>query len=543
MQTLVFLAEHQGRAVTREQFLDSVWRGLVVNEEALSRAISLLRSALEDNARNPRYIQTIPGVGYRLIAEVTSSGVQSEASAPARTLHQNSIAVLPFVNLSEDPANEYFSDGISEEILNALAQGDVFKVVGRTSSFMFKDKNQDLRKIGLALDVAHVLEGSVRKVGSHVRITAQLIKTEDGFHLWSKTFDRELEDVFAIQDEIASAVLEALKVTLLCQSMEPQIIGGTNDTEAFQDYLKGLHERNRGSFKQSLHTARESFEKAVARDPGYAKAWAALAATCGDLIWNSFIDFEKGRRRMHEAALKAIQLAPEMSDGHLAMGKYWQLGTPKWHPTMAALGTALQLNPGNAEVLVEWARINLNLGHWDNAVSAARKALTMEPISVYVNHLLGHILYFSRQYEEAIAAFRRTLDLNPNFPKPRYFMAMAYHWMGDSGTAWEIIQEEPLEWMKNCASAVILHKLGRIDEAGDFLDRLIELGLEETNDIQQADVFAQMGEHDRAIESLNKAIEMCDPGLTQLLVDPFLDPIRDDPRFKVIFARAGFEPV
>jgi len=541
MQTLVFLAENQGETVSREQFFDSVWHGIVVNEEALSRAISLLRTALGDNAHRPTYIQTIPGLGYRLIADVVIRGEQRMAEPHPREFHENSIAVLPFVNLSEDPANEYFSDGITEEILNVLAQGKIFKVVGRTSSFVFKGKNKDLRKIGKALDVAHVLEGSVRKADSRVRITAQLIKTEDGFHLWSETFDRELEDVFAIQDEIASAVLEALKVTLLGITMEPQIARGTNNTDAFKAYLKGLHERNRGSVKDTLNTARHSFEQAVALDPGYAKAWAALAFTFSDLIWNSFIEFENGRSRMHEAASKAIKLAPEMADGHLAMGKYWQLGMPKWQPTLAALGTALRLNPGNTEVLVEWARTNLNLGHWDNAVNAARKALTMEPISVYVNHLLGHILYFSRHYEEAIVALRRTLDLNPNFPKPRYFIAMAHHWMGNSETAWEVIQEEPLEWMRLCASAVILHKLGRTVEANDALARLIEMGLEETNYIQQADIYAQMGDHFQAIECLNKAMDMGDPGLAQLLVDPFLDPIRDDPQFKEIFTKAGFE--
>jgi TolB-like protein len=543
MQTLLFLAENQGQTLTREQFFDSVWQGLVVNEEALSRAISLLRTALEDKAQSPKYIQTIPGIGYRLIAEVVIDEDRSATAPSSRGIHRNSIAVLPFVNLSEDPANEYFSDGISEEILNVLARAETFNVVGRTSSFVFKGKNVDLRKIGKTLDAAHVLEGSVRKAGNRVRITAQLIKTEDGFHLWSEAFDRELEDVFAIQDEIASAVLEALKVTMLNKSVESQIVGGTDNMEAFQVYLKGQHDRNQGSNRETLNSAKEFFELAVTMDPGYARAWAGLAFTCGDLIWNSFIEFDKGRDLMIEAASRAIELAPDMADGHLAMGKYWQLGIPKWQPTLAALGTALRLNPGNTDVLVEWARTNLNLGFRDNAVAAARKALTMEPISIYVNHLLGHILYFSRQYEEAIPVFRRTLDFNPNFPKPRYFMAMAHHWMGDSETAWEVIQAEPLEWMRICASAVILHKLGRSDEAGVAFARLIELGVEETNDIQQADVYAQIGQHDQAIESLNRALKMHDPGLAQLGVDPFLDPIRDDPRFKEIFMKAGFEPI
>jgi adenylate cyclase len=542
MQTLVFLAENQGLTVTRKQFFETVWRDLVVNEEALSRAISLLRTALDDKASAPTYIQTIPGVGYRLITEAVSAGDQPDSAPSSKEYHKNSIAVLPFVNLSEDPVNEYFSDGITEEILNVLSQGDSFHVVGRTSSFVFKNKNKDLRKIGIALDVAHVLEGSVRKAGNRVRITAQLIKTEDGFHLWSETFDRELEDVFAIQDEIASAVVEELKVKLLGMNLEPQIIGGTHDTEAFQAYLKGLHDRNRGSSRNTLHSARDYFEQAVTLDPCYAKAWADLAFTYGDLIWNSFIEFEKGRDQMIEAASKAIELAPDLADGHHAMAIRWGIGIPRWRRMLGAINTALKLNPGNAQVLVEYARINLNLGYYENAFAAVRRALVMEPISVYVNHLQGHILYFSRRYQEAIPVFRQTLELDPKYPKPHYFMAMAHYWMGDPETAWEVIQKEPLQWMRICASAVILHKLGRNDEAMDTFARLIELGLEETNDIQQAGVYSQMGDTDRAIESLQKALDMRDPGIPQCLVDPFMDPIRDDPRFQEILAKAGFEP-
>jgi len=542
MQTLIFLAENQGQTITREQFFETVWRGLVVNEEALSRAISLLRTALDDKASAPTYIQTVPGVGYRLIAEVVITRDRQAKVTVGEEYYKNSIAVLPFVNLSEDPANEYFSDGISEEILNVLSQGDSFHVVGRTSSFVFKNKNKDLRKIGRALNVAYVLEGSVRKAGNRVRITAQLIKTEDGFHLWSETYDRELEDVFAIQDEIASAVVEELKVKLLGMNLEPQIIGGTQNTEAFQAYLKGLHDRNRGSSRITLHSAMEYFERAVTLDPGYAKAWAGLAFTYGDMVWNSFIEIEKGCDRMMEAASKAIELAPNLADGHHAMAIRWGVGVPRWRRMLVAINTALKLNPGNAQVLVEYARINLNLGHYENAIAAVSRALAMEPISVYVNHLQGHILYFSRRYEEAIPAFRQTLELDLNYPKPHYFMAMAHYWMGDPETAWELIQKEPLQWMRVCASAVILHKLGRNDEAKDSFDKLIELGLEETNYIQQAGVYSQMGETDRAIESLQKALDMRDPGIPQCLIDPFMDPIRSDPRFQEIMAKAGFEP-
>jgi len=204
------------------------------------------------------------------------------------------------------------------------------------------------------------------------------------------------------------------------------------------------------------------------------------------------------------------------------------------------LATARRLTPGNAEILVEYARVKCNLGRAEQSIAAARRALELDPISVYVNHVMGHILYFCGRYEEAIPALRQTLNLDPNYPKPHYFIAMAQHWLGDSETAWKTIQREPLEWMRLCASAVILLKLGRTDEATKNFARLIEMGVEETNYIQQADVNVQLGEHDRGIESLEKALDLRDPGIAQLLVDPFLDPIRDDARFQELLARAGF---
>ena len=361
MQTLVFLAANQGNAVGRQQFFHSVWQGLVVNEEALSRAISLLRTALGDNARSPKFIQTIPGVGYRLIASVEPRNEKSRPPPEELPANRNSIAVLPFVNLSDDPANEYFSDGISEEILNVLAQVESFKVVGRTSSFAFKERNEDLREVGKTLDVTHVLEGSVRKAGSRVRITAQLIKTDDGYHLWSQTYDHQLDDIFAIQDQIASMVVESLKVTLLGKEKQPQVIGGTQNTEAFQAYLQGLHYRNRGSFRDTQVAARDAFQRAIELDPGYARAWSALAFALNDLIWNAFIELDEGRQGMKHAADKAVELAPDMAAGHIAMGLYWQQGTPDWLSAGESISTALQLNPGNAQVQMEYARINCNL--------------------------------------------------------------------------------------------------------------------------------------------------------------------------------------
>jgi TolB-like protein/Flp pilus assembly protein TadD len=539
MQTLVFLAEHQGQVISRQQFFDSVWKGLVVNEEALSRAISLLRTALDDDAHAPRFIQTIPGIGYRLIANVLSTQSREDDATPANGV-QNTIAVLPFVNLSEDTDNEYFSDGISEEILNVLAQVKRFKVVGRTSSFAFKGRNEDLREIGGTLNASHVLEGSVRKAGARVRITAQLIKTNDGFHLWSKTFDRELDDIFAVQDEIAFAVTKALKVKLLGEAGNHQIIGGTHNTRAFQAYLLGVHYRNRGVLKETVRYAVDAFGQAIELDPEYARAYAGLAYAWHDLVCNGYATQEAGLSQMNIAAAKAIELAPELADGHLALGLSLQLDFLNRHKAQKAINTAMKLLPGAARVLIEYSRINCNIGNHKISIATARKALELEPVSVYANHFLGHALYFARHYEEAIPAFRQTLKLDPHYTKPHYFIAMSLYWLGQTEAALEEAQLEPLNWMRWTASAVILHRLGRTAEAEANFASLAEIGIEENNFIQQADIFTQLGHTDRAFESLDVAYRYRDPGCTQLLIDPFFDPIRDDPRFIEIMTKVGF---
>lgn len=540
MQTLVFLAQHPGEVISRQKFFDTVWQGLVVNEEALSRAISLLRTFLGDSAYTPKFIQTIPGVGYRLIADVVTSPDKNHSMLPVGPIQHNSIAVLPFVNLSNDPDNEYFSDGISEEILNVLTQVKRFKVVGRTSSFVFKDRNEDLRKIGNTLDVTHVLEGSVRKAGTRVRITAQLIKTDDGYHLWSKTFDRELNDIFKVQDEIAAAVARALKGKLLGDVRDHQTIGGTQNTKAYQAYLLGIHYRNRGALKETVRRAAEAFQRAIELDPGYARAYAALAHTWLDKVWNGYASHEEGVAKIDVLVTRALELAPDLAEGYLALGLLHDINFfLDGRKTLKAMGKALELNPGNVRVQVHFARLNSHYQNTEISIAAAKKAVELDPVSVYTSHVLGHVLYFTRHYEEAISAFRHTLELDPHYPKPHYFISMSLYWLGETEAALEEIQLEPLNWMKWTAATVILHRLGRNAEADANFALLAEIGISENNFIQQADIHAQLGDIEQAIRCLNVALSYRDPGFAQLLVDPFLDPIRDDPRFIQILEKLG----
>ncbi|NCF74108.1 MAG: tetratricopeptide repeat protein [Gammaproteobacteria bacterium] len=452
-----------------------------------------------------------------------------------------SVAVLPFVNMSGDPENEYFSDGLTEELLNVLAKIGALKVAARTSSFHFKGQTGDIAEIGRRLGVATVLEGSVRQSGSRVRITAQLISAADGYHLWSESFDRELDDIFAVQDEISSSVANALQVQLLDKSAGAQVVGGTSNTEAFRAYLLGVHYRNQGDHEDALRAAIGAFQQAIDLDPGYAKAYIGLAHAWSHMALNSFVSYEEGVGNADAGVGKALELAPQLAEVHLALGMFRFYHKQDMKGADEAFNTARELNPGNVEVQFEYSRIQCYRGNFDEAIAAARTALELDPVSLIANHFLGHILYFSRRYDEAIPALRHTLAMDPKYPKPHYFISMALLWLGDVEAAWEEIQEEPLPWMKWTASAVVLHRLGRIAEAEVNLAKLSEEDDQEFATVQRADIYAQWGDAEMAFKNLDLAIEYGDPGLSQLLVDPFLDPIRDDPRFSALLDQLGFK--
>ena len=453
-----------------------------------------------------------------------------------------SVAVLPFVNMSGDPDNEYFSDGLTEELLNVLANISSLKVAARTSSFHFKGQTGDIADIARRLGVASVLEGSVRQSGSRVRITCQLINATDGYHLWSETFDRELDDIFAVQDEISSAVANALKVKLLDRDVDQRVIGGTTNAEAFQAFLLGMHYRNRGDHEDTLRAAIEAFQQAIELDPGYAKAYIGLARAWNHMALNSFVSYEEGVGNMEVGVTKARDLAPRLAEGYLVLGQQQFYHKQDLHGANEAFNTALELNPGNVEVQAEYSRIRCYQGYYDEGIASARMALELDPASLFANHFLGHILYFSQQYDEAIRALRHTLEMEPQYPKPRYFISLAMFWQGDADAAWEEIQQEPLQWMKWTASAVILHRLGRTEEAEANLAKLSEEEDQEFATIQRAAIFAQWGDPEMAFKNLDLAIKYRDPGLSQMLVDPLLDPLRDDPRFTKLLENLGFEP-
>jgi adenylate cyclase len=473
-------------------------------------------------------------------ASETEKQVDADVKPAAPT--RASVAVLPFVNMSGDPDNEYFSDGLSEELLNVLAKVNALKVAARTSSFHFKGQTGNIAEIAKSLGVASILEGSVRQSGSRVRVTAQLINADDGYHMYSETFDRDLTDIFAVQDEIAYAVTEALKVKLLGDDSVALNTGGTRNTEAFKRYLQGMHYRNRGSDRASLQNAADAFQRAIDLDPGYALAYAGLAIAWEELVTNNFAEIDYINSKVAAAAAKSIELAPNLADGYQILSRrqcYYEFN-PK--AGLESINTALKLNPGNVDVQIDYSRIcSLVLDH-DRAVEAARKAQELDPVSMFANHFLGHALYFARRYDEAIAIYRKVLKLDPQYPRPHYEIAMCLYKKGDPDQALIEVAQEPLKWMNFSGMAILLHKLGRKEEAEASMASLIR-DYRENGLYQQAQVYAQWGQLDKSLQTLTEAHEYGDPGTSQLLVDPLLDPIRKEPQFAELLKKTGFDQI
>ena len=546
---LVALLEKCGQLVASEELQDRFWPNSYSAEHGLHKAISEIRTAFGDDPKSPRYIKTFARRGYSFIyqdidrAEFPSTrsavvGHRDKSSVPPRA----SVAVLPFVNISGDPGNEYFSDGLTEELLNVLTNIKALKVAARTSSFHFKGRTGDIAEIARQLGVAAILEGSVRQSSTRIRITAQLINAADGYHLWSETFDRVLDDIFAVQDEIASAVAKALKVELLGDNDTHLTSGNTKSNEAFKAYLLGEHHRNRGDNEEAVRSAIAAYRNAIALDPDYAKAYVGLARAWSQMTLNSFVTYEEGVGNMEAGVTRALEIAPHLAEAHLTLGHllfYLRQDLPGAHATF---NTALELNPGHADVQIEYSRIQCYQRHYDEGIAAARKALDLDPVSLITNHFLGHILYFSRHYDEAISALRHTLEMDPQYPKPHYFIAMSLFWQGHVEAAWEEIQREPLDWMRWTASATILHRLGHLEEAEANLAKLSEEEDQEFATIQRASIYAQWGNLEMAFKNLGLAIDYGDPGLSQVFVDPFLDPIREDPRYIEMVRKLKFEP-
>jgi TolB-like protein len=464
------------------------------------------------------------------------SGPPVQAEDASDGPEEESIAVLPFVNMSSDAEQEYFSDGLSEELLNVLAKIPGLKVTSRSSAFVFKGQAVDIPTVAEKLGVAHVLEGSVRKAGNKVRITAQLIRAADDVHLWSETYDRELDDVFAIQDEIANQVVSALRVQL----MGADISSIETNTEAYTQYLKGRHLRQLRT-EDGYKASEQAYRDAIAIDPGYAQAWAGLSETLRQLANNGITDLHEGTEKARAAAIRALELDDSKPEAWAALASIQFVYDWDWDRGEATARTALQYGPGNVLALREMADILRGLGRPEEALEFSLKAVELDPLSRGSLQNLALTYWSLGRYDLSEAQYRRVLELYPGGGDISGMIGALLSLQGKSEEALPYIEAEQEGIWSTMFMAAALHRLGRTEESDLALQKLID-DYGYFGAFQVATVYALKGNPDKAFEWLEISYDQRDGGFTHILVDSTFKSIHNDPRWEEILHRVGLLP-
>jgi TolB-like protein/Flp pilus assembly protein TadD len=444
----------------------------------------------------------------------------------------NSIAVLAFADMSPEGDQEYFSDGIAEEMLNLLSKIPDLRVISRSSAFSFKDKDFDIPTIAAQLNVAYVLEGSVRKAGNQLRITTQLIQARSDTHLWSETYDRTLDDIFAIQDEIAASVVQQLRVTLLGEEI-PKVT--TTDPEAYALFLQSRHVANR--FTNEAYGQAESLLKtALEIDPGFAPAWRNLGG-----VYRSQSDFGRSEDESRQLAKAAYQQALTIDSSYApAYASLGLLARADLDFTAADqyFQRALQLNPGVADPYSAGASLMRTFGRFDESIDLARKSIVLDPVNSSAYSNLGYSYYYALRFDEAVTAFRKALSLGPGRLRAHYYIGRVLLAQGALQEALVEIQKEPGDPFQLVGLALIYHALGDSEASDRALAGLIEKH-GETAAFQIAEAYAFRGENDAAFEWLQKAHDSRDGGLAVFLGNPMLEGLTSDARYPSFVDKLG----
>jgi TolB-like protein len=452
----------------------------------------------------------------------------------------HSIAVLPFVNISGDKEQDYFSDGLTEELLNSLAAINDLQVAARTSAFSFKGKDTDIGTIARKLNVGTVLEGSVRRSSHTVRITAQLINAVTGFHLWSKTYDRELGDVLTLETQIATAVADALKVTLLADTAAKIELGGTRNPAAFDAYLHATKATDALSMESYL-SAVVAYTEAIRLDPNYALAFAGRSFV--QSLYASQYASRPEIRRYFERALadahEAIALAPELADGHAALGFYLANGALDLKQARDELERARALAPGSAHILEIGGLIAIMTGRTESGIADLEHAIKLDPLSANSYHVLGFGSYLAHRYEAAHAANAEAISLDPDLLRAYEYAGLSDYQLGKLEAARATCEARPNYWGTQWCLALTYEKLGRHTDARGALSK-IQAMQGDTAAYQYAAIYAQWGDTRKALEWLETAMRLRDPAFSYIRRDPLMDPLRQEQRYEAIERELNF---
>lgn len=579
MRLLMFLAERPGQLVTLRDLLDGVWGKSVVTPHSVYEAIAALRQALEDSSEKPEYIETLPRRGYRLIAAVQTSpppepspkvsaapveaavkgglmaasrrrspavvlgGVafalalivmvawfSRSAHAPSvRVPFDRSIAVLPFLDLSEKQDQAYFADGLAEELLDVLANLPGLRVIGRTSSFQFKNKNEDVQSIGAKLGASYIVEGSVRRAGDHVRVAAQLIRSADGAHQWSQTYDRNVSDALQLEAALASSLGRALELSVA--SSPASSPSDTSSPEANDHYLRGLHALDTYT-RVGTQEAADQFQSAIALDPRFTAAYIALGKTHLVDAEFGFVPPEAGFPQVREDALKALTLNPQSAIAHALLVRVATLYAWDWQEAQQQSDAALGLGPQNPFALLAAADLAAILGDFGRSERLLRASLVSDPLNPEAHFTLADTLLALGRLQEAEAEMRRCLEISPNYAFGHFNLGYILSLQGREEALAECQREVPDGGQSMCLAGVY-DRLGRKKEA----DAALEVAIKKYADSEAfwiALTFADRRQDAQAFEWLDRAYRQRDPAIEYIKSADDLNHLRSDPRYKAL---------
>jgi adenylate cyclase len=509
---LRMLVSRAGEPVTKEDLFASVWTDTVVTDDALTSCIQELRRALADDAKQPRFIETRHRRGYRFVARLAEATADAFPESPAPTPAISSIAVLPFADMSPGRDQDYLCEGLAEELINALTHIDGLRVVSRTASFQFRGPGADIREIGRQLCVGTLLEGSVRKADDRLRVTVQLIEVGSGYHRWSQRFDRRLDDVFAIEDEIAESVATSLRENVLSRREKQALQRPQTGTAAYEYYLRGRQHLPRMT-QPDLEICRDMFERAIELDAGYSPAWSCLAAVHGTL-YEWFGAKEDDLVRAERCSAKALELAPDLALAHVARGFVLSL-SGRYDEAAKEFEEGIRLNPNVFEAYYYFARSCFAAGDIERSAELFQKAADVRHEDFQSPMLLAQSLRMLGREKQAAEACREgirraesMLVLNPLDGRALSLGSLALFFDGQKTRAIEWSQRAlelyPGDLSPIISAACLYARLGQKDQALDYLERLVARGWCKRDWIEH---------------------------------DPDYDSLRDDPRFKKLVAK------
>jgi TolB-like protein/class 3 adenylate cyclase/Tfp pilus assembly protein PilF len=496
--------------------------GVGMQAGELARRAQAARPASEEGRRAPK------------VAPLTAS-----QTAP----HKRSVAVLPFTNMSPSAENEYFSDGVTEEILALLARIEGLKVISRTSIMRYKGTDKPMRQIGEELGVASILEGSVRQAGQRVRITAQLIDTASDEHLWADRYDRDLEDIFAIQTDVAERIVEALRVRLTPQEQARLGEQPTENIEAYQSYLKGRHFLSRRT-EATIRQAIEWFRKAVTADPSFAQAWAGLADAYAVLPGYSAISPQEACAEARAAAGRALALDPGLGEAHAALGLAAETEW-NWEEAEREYRRALELAPGYATAYHWYGNFLYSRGRMDEALAALRRALELDPVSLPVHMAMGNVLLYDRRIDEAIDFYGKGIEMDPGYVTAHHNLAnlhLSQRRFEDAIAEWETVSRLAPERLPSDLVAELREGYASGGERGFWEAYLEGLRSRPTLWVREYDMpmaYAQLGRIDEAFALIDELLAERSAVANQIPIDPLFDPLRSDPRYEKVLEQLG----